>query len=296
VVVIGNFDGFHLGHRTLIETSRKLAGAEDSVAVVTFEPLPQTFFRPDHAPARLSTVYQKLDLLRTAGVDVTWLMRFDSQFAALTAREFIEHVLVAKLNARHIVVGEDFRFGRGQEGDVAMLAELGRELDFKVKTVAAVLCDSERISSSGIRAKLAAGNFASAADWLGRPFRMEGHVTRGAGLGKKLGYPTANLCIRAEPSPLGGVLAAFSRVRGGCWLPAVTNLGRRPAVGGKEPLLEVHFFDFDEDLYGQRLEVQFVAKLRDELNFASLDGLVEQMKRDEHAARLKLAGVNTPSD
>jgi riboflavin kinase/FMN adenylyltransferase len=296
VVTIGNFDGVHLGHRALIETSQKLAGAEDLVAVVTFEPLPQTFLRPDHAPARLSTVYQKLDLLRTAGVDMTWLMRFDSQFAALTAREFIEQVLVAKLNARHVVVGADFRFGRGQEGDVAMLAELGRELDFEVKTVPAVLCDSERISSSGIRTKLAAGNFTSAADWLGRPFRMEGHVTRGAGLGKTLGYPTANLCIRAEPSPLGGVLAAFSRVRGGCWLPAVTNLGRRPAVGGKEPLLEVHFFDFDEDLYGQRLEVQFVAKLRDELNFASLDGLVEQMKRDEHAARLKLAGVNMPSD
>jgi riboflavin kinase/FMN adenylyltransferase len=125
---------------------------------------------------------------------------------------------------------------------------------------------------------------------------MEGHVTRGAGLGRTLGYPTANLRIRAEPSPLGGVLAAFSRVRGGRWLPAVTNLGRRPAVGGKEPLLEVHFFDFNQDLYGQRLEVQFVAKLRDELNFESLDGLVEQMKRDEQAARLKLARVDMPGN
>jgi len=296
VIAIGNFDGVHLGHRALIEASRQLAGADGSVAVVTFEPLPQAFFRPAQAPARLSTVYQKLDLLRSAGVNLTWLMRFDSQFAALTAREFIQQVLVAKLSASHVVVGADFRFGRGQEGDVAMLTELGGELGFVVKTVPAVLCDKERVSSSGIRAKLAAGNFTSAADWLGRPFRMEGHVTRGAGLGRTLGYPTANLHIRAEPSPLGGVLAAFSRVSGGRWLPAVTNLGRRPAVGGKEPLLEVHFFDFNEDLYGQRLEVQFVAKLRDELNFESLNDLVEQMKRDEQAARLKLARVDMPNN
>jgi len=294
VVAVGNFDGVHLGHRALIETSRQLAGPDGSVAVVTFEPLPQAFFRPEHAPARLSTVYQKLDLLRSAGVDMTWLMRFDSQLAALSAREFVVQVLVEKLNASHVVVGEDFRFGRGQEGDVVMLADLGAELGFEVKTVPAVLCDDERISSSGIRAKLAAGDFSSAADWLGRPFRMEGHVTRGAGLGRTLGFPTANLRIRAEPSPLGGVLAAFSRVNGGPWLPAVTNLGRRPAVGGKEPLLEVHFFDFKQDLYGQRLEVQFVAKLREELNFESLDDLVEQMKRDEKRARLCLAEAETP--
>ena len=293
-VAIGNFDGVHLGHRALIETSRQLAGTDGAVAVITFEPLPQAFFRPERAPARLSTVYQKLDLLRSAGVDLTWLMRFDSQLAALTATEFVEQVLVEKLNSSHVVVGEDFRFGYGQEGDVAMLTELGSELGFEVQTVPAVLCDKERVSSSGIRAKLAAGDFTSAADWLGRPFRMEGHVTRGAGLGRTLGYPTANLRIRAEPSPLGGVLAAFSRVNGGPWLPAVINLGRRPAVGGKEPLLEVHFFDFDEDIYGQRLEVQFVAKLRDELDFESLDDLVAQIKRDEQSARLCLAEAQSP--
>ena len=294
VVAIGNFDGVHLGHRALIELGRKLAGADDEVAVVTFEPLPQTFFRPEHAPARLSTVHQKLDLLRSAGVDLTWLMRFGSRFAALSAREFTEQVLIQKLNASYVVVGEDFRFGRGQEGDVAMLTEFGRELGFEVKTVPSVLCGGERISSSGVRLKLAAGDFTSAAEWLGRPFRLEGHVIRGAGLGRKLGYPTANLGIRAEPCPLGGVLAAFSRVRGGRWLPAVTNLGRRPVVGGKEPLLEVRFFDFDEDLYGQRLEVQFVAKLRDELDFESLDDLVEQMKRDERKARQCLAQAQPP--
>ena len=141
---------------------------------------------------------------------------------------------------------------------------------------------------------LANSEFEEAAALLGRPFRMEGHVVRGAGLGRKLGYPTANLRIRAEPSPLGGVLAAFARIAGGPWLPAVTNLGRRPAVGGREPLLEVHFFDLARDLYGQRLEVQFVAKLRDELNFETLAALAAQMRRDEDAARTRLAQAGVP--
>ncbi len=234
--------------------------------------------------------------LRAAGVDFTWLMRFDRALAALSARDFAEQVLARKLGARTVVVGEDFRFGRSQEGDVNVLYALGRELDFDVETVPAVSRDGERISSSGIRKQLATGNFVAAAKWLGRPFRMEGHVIRGAGLGRTLGFPTANLKIRAKPSPVGGVLAAFSRVAGGPWLPAVTNLGNRPAVGGREPLLEVHIFDFDGDLYGQRLEVQFVAKLRDELNFGSLEDLVAQMKRDEQEARRQLAVSGPPLD
>ena len=296
VVAIGNFDGIHLGHRALIEKGRQLAGPSGSVAVVTFEPLPLAFFSPDNAPARLSTVYQKLDLLCSAGVDITWLMRFDGALASMSAGEFAERILALELNAKAVVIGEDFRFGRGREGDVAMLRVLGKKLGFEVETVPAVLCGGERVSSSGVRAKLAAGDFASAADWLGRPFRMEGRVIRGAGLGRTLGYPTANLAIRAQPSPVGGVLAAFSRIAGGPWLPSVTNLGRRPAVGGKEPLLEVHFFDLDRDLYGQRLEVQFVAKLRDELNFGSLDDLVAQMKRDEKEARRRLDEAEPPQD
>jgi riboflavin kinase/FMN adenylyltransferase len=293
-VAIGNFDGVHRGHVAVIDRCRQLANAGEAIAMVTFEPLPQAFFRPAQAPARLTTVYQKLRLLRAAGVDLTWLTRFDGQFAGLTAREFVERVLVTGLAARQIVVGADFRFGRGREGDVTSLAELGDEFGFGVHIEPAVLCDGERISSSGIRRHLAAGEFDIAARLLGRPFRMGGHVIRGAGLGRKLGYPTANLRIRARPSPLGGVLAAFARVTDGPWMPAVTNLGRRPAVGGGEPLLEVHFFDLDEDLYGQRLEVQFVAKLRDEQDFENIEALVAQMKRDEGAARVCLAQANTP--
>ena len=293
-MAIGNFDGVHRGHQALVQKCRQLAGENGDIAVVTFEPLPQAYFRPEQAPARLSTVYRKLDLLSGLGVNIAWLMRFDTQLSDLTPREFVEQVLVNTLNARYVVIGEDFRFGRGRAGDVALLAELGRALDFEVETVPAVLCDEERISSTGIRKLLADGDFDAAARWLGRSFRMEGRVVRGAGLGRKLGYPTANLRIRSEPSPLGGIFAAYSRVAGGPWLPAVTNLGRRPAVGGREPLLEVHFFDLDKDLYGQRLEVQFVAKLRDELNFDSLDALVAQMKRDEQSARAILEGRQRP--
>jgi len=293
-VAIGNFDGVHRGHLALIDRCRQLAGPGQAIAIVTFEPLPQAFFRPEQAPARLTTVYQKLSLLRAAGVDLTWMTRFDGRFAGLTPREFVERVLVTGLGARQVVIGADFRFGRGREGDVTSLAELGDEFGFGVHVEPAVLCNGERISSSGIRRHLADSEFVEAAALLGRPFRMEGHVTRGAGLGRKLGYPTANLRIRAEPSPLSGVLAAFSRVAGGSWLPAVTNLGRRPAVGGGEPLLEVHFFDLDQDLYGQRLEVQFVAKLRDEQDFPTMHELVQQMKSDAAAARACLAETARP--
>jgi riboflavin kinase/FMN adenylyltransferase len=245
-------------------------------------------------------------MLRSLGVDLAWLTRFDARFAGLSARDFVECVLVADLGARYVVVGEDFRFGRGRQGDVPLLRELGAELGFEVQVEPAVHRDGERISSSGVRAHLAAGEFDAAAECLGRPFRMEGRVIRGARLGRQLGYPTANLRIRARPSPVGGVLAAFARVAGGAdpghpagdscgpWRPAVTNVGHRPAVGGKEPLLEVHFFDFDGDLYGQRLEVQFVAKLRDERGFERIEGLVEQMRRDEQAARAVLAAARVP--
>jgi riboflavin kinase/FMN adenylyltransferase len=223
-------------------------------------------------------------------------MRFGKDLASLSAREFVRQVLHADMHAKRVVVGEDFRFGRGREGTVAMLKQFGAEMGFAVETVAAVECGDQRISSSRIRQQLAAGDFQSAAECLGRPFRMEGRVVRGANLGKKLGYPTANLRIRARPSPLQGVFAVYSRCAGDRWRAGVSNLGWRPAVGGKEPLLEVHFFDFDQDLYGQRLEVQFVAKLRDELDFERIDDLVVQMKNDEAQARSCLAHRSMPEN
>jgi riboflavin kinase/FMN adenylyltransferase len=294
VVSVGNFDGLHLGHRALVDRCRQLAGETLASAVMTFEPLPEAFFRPGQAPARVSTVYQKLQWLEGWGIDIVWLNRFNRAFANLTARDFVNLALGEALQAKHVVVGEDFRFGRGREGDVEMLRALGAAMGFDVVIVPAVTHEGRRISSSRIRRLLADGDFDAAAALLGRPFRMEGHVVRGAGLGRRLDYPTANLRIRAQPSPVGGVLAAFARIGRGRWRPAVTNVGRRPAVGGGEPLLEVHFFDFDKDLYGQRLEVQFVAKLRDETNFETLDALVQQMQRDEQVARDYLRRARLP--
>lgn len=294
VVAVGNFDGMHRGHMALIERCRQVAASGQRVAMVTFEPLPQAYFRPENKPTRLSTVYQKLTAFQASGVDLVWMMRFGKELAGQSAREFAGQVLQADLAAKCVVIGEDFRFGRGREGDVGLLRQFGAEMGFAVETVAAIECRGQRISSSGIRQQLADSDFHSAAAWLGRPFRMEGRVVHGANLGKTLGYPTANLRIRARPSPVQGVFAVFARCAGDRWRAGVSNLGWRPAVGGKEPLLEVHFFDFDRDLYGQRLDVQFVAKLRDELNFERIEDLVVQMKSDDAQARACLAQMKMP--
>jgi riboflavin kinase/FMN adenylyltransferase len=300
VVTIGNFDGIHLGHQALIRRSRELAAGQASLAVVTFEPLPQALFQPNAAPPRLSTVYQKLAQFRAEGVDTVWLMRFDLALSRLSARAFATQVLALGLGAMQVVVGADFRFGYRREGDVERLRSLGEELGFGVEIVPAVFLGENRISSSAIRRVLQAGAFADANAMLGRPFRMEGHVVPGRHLGRKLGYPTANLRIRTPPSVVQGIFAVFARAPGcpedrhGAWMPAVSSIGMRPTIGGTEPLLEVHFFDFDGDLYGQRLEVEFVAKLRDESHFESLEQLVAQMRRDEAQARAILALAEQP--
>lgn len=299
VVTIGNLDGVHLGHLALIRRCQSLAAGGEPVVAITFEPLPQAYFRPASAPPRLTTIHQKLELLRAAGVGTCWVMRFDHELAHLSATEFARQVLVRTLGARAVVVGEDFRFGYSRQGDVATLRTLGRELGFDVAVEAPVTGPAGRISSTAIRAALQRGDFATAAVLLGRPFRMEGHVVAGQRLGRALGYPTANLKIRARPCPLGGIYAVFARICGAGgpagWMPAVSNIGWRPTVAGTEPLLEVHVFDFDADLYARRLEVEFVAKLRDELRFETLDALVTQMRADDAAARAVLAR-HTPGE
>jgi riboflavin kinase / FMN adenylyltransferase len=302
VVTIGNFDGVHLGHQALLRRCAELAGKKDVVSVVTFEPLPQAVFKPEAAPARLTTVYQKLAQLRAAKVHRTWMLRFDASLAALSARDFVTAVLLDGLAARCVVVGEDFRFGHRREGNVAQLRILGEEFGFGVEITPAVYLGVERISSTAIRSALAKGNLERAAKMLGRPYRMEGHVVVGQQLGRKLGYPTANLRIRARPAAVQGVFAVYVRVpvyRGDLrghhsWLPGVSSLGWRPTVGGQEPLLELHLFDFERDLYGQRLDVEFVAKLRDEANFEAIEPLVAQMHRDEGEARLILENTARP--
>ncbi|MGD8384214.1 MAG: bifunctional riboflavin kinase/FAD synthetase [Lysobacterales bacterium] len=289
VVTIGNFDGVHLGHQALIRHCRALARNRHTLAMVTFEPLPQAWFRPEAAPARLMPARQKLECLAEAGVDLVWLMRFNQALADMEADAFTREILAGVLAAKIVVVGEDFRYGRGRQGDIESLRQAGAALGFRLETFDTHEIGGRRVSSSAVREALAAGRFDEAAELLGRPFRMQGRVSRGRSLGRQLGYPTANMPLTAGPSPVKGVFAVKARLDRGRWRDGVANLGTRPAVGGGEFMIEVHLFDFAGDLYGHRMEVEFVAKLRDEEHFARIDDLVKQMREDECQARACLA-------
>jgi len=285
VVTIGNFDGLHLGHQSLIRHCKSLAAGNSPIAVVSFEPLPLAWFRPDAAPARLMSVRQKLEYLANDAVDLTWLMRFNQSLATMSAEDFVQLVLVDTLAASHVVVGEDFRYGNRRSGDVDSLRRSGKKLGFELSAVSMLDVSGQRASSSNIRSCLVNGDLEQAKHLLGRPFRMSGRVIKGRQLGRKLGYPTANIKLAAQPSPLMGVFAIRVRRSGNDWCDGVANLGTRPAVGGEGMLLEAHLFDFEGDLYGERLEVEFVKKLRDETNFEDIDDLVVQMQEDERQAR-----------
>jgi riboflavin kinase/FMN adenylyltransferase len=291
VVTIGNFDGVHTGHQALISRCHELAEPGQDVAVICFEPLPQAFFRPAHAPGRLSTISQKIQLFEQSGVDLVWMMRFNQELAELSPEKFARQVISEGVSATQVVVGTDFRFGHARQGDLEMLLQFGQQLGFHVEAVADVEIDGERVSSTVVREALAIGDLVKAEKFLGRPFTMSGEVIEGQGLGRGLGFPTANMKLEAEPCPVAGVFAVKARLEDeSAWLDAVASLGNRPAVGGKEFLVEVHLFDFSADIYGQRLEVEFVAKIRDEENFDSIDALVDQMKLDEAQARKILGG------
>jgi len=289
VVTIGNFDGLHLGHQALIRRCLSLADGRRPIAVVTFEPLPQAWFRPDSAPARLMSVRQKLDYLAHESIDLVWLMRFNWKLAALSAEDFVQSVLVETLAAEDVVVGEDFHYGKGRRGDTDSLRKSGGKLGFGLHTIPMLDVVGRRVSSTNIRDSLATGDLEQAGLLLGRPFRMTGRVIRGRQLGRQFGYPTANIRLAALPSPLMGIFAIRARWGDRGWHDGVANLGTRPAVGGEGFLLEAHLFDFNDSLYGHRLEVEFVKKLRDEVHFEDIDDLVVQMREDERQARICLA-------
>ncbi len=289
VVTIGNFDGLHRGHQALIGLCKSLAENRHSIAVVTFEPLPQAWFQPDAAPARLMSVRQKLEFLSAEGIDVAWLLRFNQALAGTDAESFIQSVLVNTLAAKHIVVGEDFRYGKARQGDIDSLRRSGERSGFEVHAVPMIDIDGCRVSSSNIRQYLASGDLEQAAHLLGRPFSMAGKVIGGRQLGRELGYPTANIRLAVSPSPLKGVFAIRTRWDDSGWHDGVANLGTRPAVGGEGFLIEAHLFDFEGDLYGRKLEIEFIKKLRDEAHFEVIDDLVVQMREDERQARVCLA-------
>ena len=291
-ITIGSFDGIHLGHGALIASACGIARQLGKPAMMlTFEPLPREYLaagQNQEPPARLTDFRERCQVLGRSDLHHVCVLRFDEKLRSLTGEQFVS-LLVGRFQASAVVVGQDFRFGRGGAGSIALLraaADAGR---FALELVPSVCIDDVRVSSSGVRAALAGGDFGRARDLLGRPYSMRGRVVRGEQLGRRLGYPTANLRMRRRKPPFTGIHAV--RVRGvdvanpHAPFAGVSSLGFRPTVNGTEPLLEAHVFDFDGSLYGRELEVEFVAKIRDEEKFDSLDALVQQMRRDEAAAR-----------
>ncbi|MGV3457887.1 bifunctional riboflavin kinase/FAD synthetase [Sphingomonas sp.] len=283
IVALGNFDGFHRGHQAVV--GRAVARARDEgrpVIVATFDPHPVRHFRPDTPPFRLTTLDQRARLFAAAGADAMLVFGFDAALASLSAREFAQQRLIG---AGGVVTGADFTFGKGRDGNVAVLAALGAELGFSVDTVSPVAAEGEVVSSSRIRDALRQGQPREAAALLTRPFAIEGVVEGGAKLGRQLGYPTANIRLGSYLRPRYGVYAVRARLADGRIVEGVANFGIRPMIDPPEELLEPYFFDFSGDLYGQMVEVQLIDFLRDEAKYDDLDALKAQIARDCDAAR-----------
>ncbi len=289
VVCIGAFDGLHRGHQALVRRTVERARVLGVPAVaISFEPLPREYFATGAKPPRLTLARAKLEGLRALGIDLVGLLRFDKALVSMSAEDFVRTVLVERLGAREVWVGPGFRFGKDRAGDIALLRALGGIHGFTAGEVEPVMDGGERVSSTRIRAALAAGDFEAAERLLGRPYAIDGRVVHGRQLGRALGYPTANLRHARRTPALCGIFAGRVHGVGADAWPSVVSFGTRPTVDGTEPLLEAHLFDFRGDLYGQRIAVEFVARLRDEEKFDGLPALVAQMHRDAAAARVAL--------
>jgi riboflavin kinase/FMN adenylyltransferase len=289
IVALGNFDGFHLGHQAVVGRAIDRARAEGRPAIVaTFDPHPKRFFQPQTGHFRLTTLDQRARLFAAAGADAMLVFAFDGAMAGLSARQFAERQLVEIIGAGGVVTGGDFTFGKGREGDVATLADLGAELGYSAEVVAPVSLDGETVSSSRIRDYLRDGDPRGAARLLTRPFAIEGPVQHGAKLGRQLGYPTANMDLVNYLRPAYGIYAVRGRLADGRALDGVANLGIRPSIEPPEELLESYFFDFAGDLYDQVIEVSLIEYLRAEAKFDSLDALKVQMDADAVKARAAL--------
>lgn len=286
VVAIGNFDGMHIGHQAVLQALKERAQALNATAcVMTFEPHPREFFTPQQAPARLTSLREKLELMEAAGIQKVHICHFDAAFAAMSGADFMQDILHQSLNAKAVLVGEDFRFGAKRSGNVEMLRGSGSQLGFAVYPVPKVEIGGQRVSSTAVREALAAGELAQAKALLGRDYSISGLVVHGDKLGRELGYPTANVQMHHDKPPLTGIYAVKLRLLQK-ELPGVASLGVRPTVKNDgKPTLEVHLFDFDGDLYGQHAQVHFLKKIREEAKFADLEALKRQMALDEQAAR-----------
>ena len=290
IVALGNFDGFHVGHQAVVGRAVNRARLDAVPALAaTFDPHPMRYFRPDTPYFRLTSLEQRERLMREAGLDEMLVFQFDADFAAVGPTDFVTDWLLRRIGAAGVVTGEDFTFGKGRAGDIAQLKLLGHSNRISVDTVAPV-CDGDRpISSTWIREALQAGDCETATRLLTRPFAIEGVVEHGDKKGRELGFPTANIGLANYLRPRFGVYAVRGRLEDGRRLDGVANLGTRPMFDPPRELLEPYFFDFDGDLYGQRVEVSLVSFLRDEMVLESEDALSAQIARDVEQARQRLA-------
>ena len=292
VATIGNFDGVHLGHQAVFRQLRQEADSHgEPLTVIIFEPQPMEYFRPDETPARLTTLREKIRMFTELGIDNVLILHFSKRLAAMGAETFIDEILVRGLGIRHLFVGDDFRFGRARSGDVRMLREAGEAHGFTVDDMDTLMHRDQRISSTRIRRHLIEGEIAEANACLGRSYTISGRVAHGDKRGRTIGFPTLNVVLRRRSSPLRGVYAVRVAGLDETLLPGVANIGTRPTVEGDERfLLEVHLFNFDREIYGEYIHVEFIEHLRNEEKFESIDDLVAQMRLDEENARSALAG------
>jgi len=290
-VTVGNFDGVHRGHQALVSSVVARAREMGGVSVVlTFDPHPARVLGPGRAPAALTTLAQKEELLALLGVDRLAVLPFDAGVASLAPDAFAREVLHGALGARHVVVGESFRFGHRREGDALSLAALGEGLGFSARALPAVREEGGPVSSSRVRDELVRGDVRAARALLGRPYFVDAAVVRGDGRGRTIGVPTANLAPENEILPARGVYAARCRVSAGSWLPSVVNLGHRPTFGGEHATVEAHLIDFEGDLYGARVRLEFHERLRGEERFDGPEALVARIREDVAQARALFSG------
>ena len=290
IVALGNFDGFHLGHQAVVGRAVARAFHERRPMVVaTFDPHPVRFFKPDLPPFRLTTLDQRERLFAHAGADAMLVFEFGRALASMDAEEFIAEVMAKRVGAAGVVTGDDFTFGKGRTGDAELLKSLGESHGVIAETVPQVLIDGVRVSSGRIREALIAGDSGTATKLLSRDYAIEGVVQNGDARGRELGYPTANLVLGDYQRPKYGIYAVRATLDDGSEHPGVANLGVRPTFDPPQELLETHLLDFSGDLYGRQMEVALHAFIRAELKFESIDALVEEMRKDEAAARRLLA-------
>lgn len=285
-LTIGNFDGVHLGHQALLNELLEVGQARGlQTAVVIFEPHPREYFMPQQAPARLTSMREKLEFFSGLGIDRVHVCRFNAHFAQMSAEDFI-NVLHEKMSARFVLIGDDFRYGSGRSGDFALMEQIAARLGFAVQAVHSVKHDGVRISSTAVRAALAAGQLRPAQRYLGRHYSISGRVVHGDGMGRKLGFPTANIQLKHNRPPLSGIYVVNAHAEGLGVLQGVASLGVRPTVKHDDkPVLEVHLFEFSQQIYGKHLRVEFLQKLRDEEKYPDVATLIRQIALDVEQAK-----------